>query len=327
MAKTKKVMFNVFRPFIEKYIGPEIKSNERYNFYELIQAVQNSISEEIFTEYQGEKLILQKVVSHDDRLIHLQILKQREYDLPFQIKKNPDLVKNIEDQVINYDSTYQEGQVEVEKDSFLGEVMVLLYDIDNNSLVVQSNINCTSLKGLITLFSSIYNEEVLQNNNPDEYSLISLAVILNEPMLDQASSLQTYSELEVVVEDNDMFKSADAVINKDNTLGAQRIKMHYYLDTNKDKKKSLLKDKVREVISELRSKNKSIKTLNVKGRESEDGLLESFELVRERLRFSHVFSANKENKTLNPNAVVNEMANKYKTKKIGNKTIQELSKL
>ncbi|MEY8559613.1 DUF6731 family protein [Jeotgalicoccus halotolerans] len=327
MAKTKKVMFNVFRPFIEKYIGPEIKSNERYNFYELIQAVQNSISEEIFTEYQGEKLILQKVVSHDDRLIHLQILKQREYDLPFQIKKNPDLVKNIEDQVINYDSTYQEGQVEVEKDSFLGEVMVLLYDIDNNSLVVQSNINCTSLKGLITLFSSIYNEEVLQNNNPDEYSLISLAAILNEPMLDQASSLQTYSELEVVVEDNDMFKSADAVINKDNTLGAQRIKMHYYLDTNKDKKKSLLKDKVREVISELRSKNKSIKTLNVKGRESEDGLLESFELVRERLRFSHVFSANKENKTLNPNAVVNEMANKYKTKKIGNKTIQELSKL
>lgn len=327
MGKRKKVTFNVFRPYLEEYKGPNISKEERFNFSDFIEGVQGMKDIELSTVYQDEKLILQKAITHEPNLIHIQILKQRVFDLPYQIKKNSALRQTIEENVINYDSTYEEEAVKVDKGSFLGEVMVLLYDMDSNTIVVQSNRNCTSLKGIVTLFSTIYNDSIITSNNPDEYSVIDLVPILNEPLFDQASSLETYSELEVTVEDNDRFKNAESIINGDNTLGAQRIKMSYYLDTNKDKKASLLKKQVKDVIKELRNKNKTIKSLNVKGRITENDVIEKFELVRDRLYFTHDFTATQEVGTLNPSSVITEMANKYKTKKIGSRTIQELSKL
>ncbi|RPF57763.1 DUF6731 family protein [Abyssicoccus albus] len=325
MGKSKKVTFNIFRTYTEEYNGPDFMKNERYNFYEFIESVQNLANEELFTIYQGEKLILQKVITHEPGFIHIQILKQREFDLPYQIKKNEEMKQTIEDNVINYDSSYEEEEVKLDDDSFLGEVMVLLYDIDNNALVVQSNRNCTSLRGVVDLFSTIYNEKIDKERESEKYTIINLAPILNRPRIDEAQSLEKYTELEIVVEDHDRFKNSQSVIDNDKTLGAQRIKLHYYLNTNDDKKKTLIRDQVKSFISKLSNNNKTITKMNVKGRNSEKDVIEKFELIEERLTFTYTFTSDKDNGTLNAQSIISEMTHSYKNKKVSGLTFRDLT--
>ena len=329
VAKQKEVTFNIFRPSIERYKDGQNISRMRYNFQELIDKFIEASEDEFKVEFKDEVLILQKLRLDEKDLYHIQILKERSYDLPFEVKKSVINEESIEAatqetvEEINYDSMYIEKAVKTSEGSFLGEIMVLLYDSAKNSMIIQSNRNCTTLTGVVHLFTNIYAS--FFEREDDEEIIINFAPIHNKNQIDKAKNLSTFSEIIMTIEDNDLFKNAESVINKDDTLGAQRIKLHYYIDTNSDRKSSLVPNKVREIISLVSNKNPKIKQLDVKGRETEDGLIEKFELVEGRLYFKHKFTATKGKGTLNPNAILDEMKNKYKNHKIGGSKIRDLT--
>lgn len=336
--KKKTISFNVVRLGISKDVD---KIPERFNFEDLMRKfdVFNE-AEAISTTFNGENLIFQQcvVIDVNERLFHIKVLKEREIDLPYKVKKvqiNEEIIqKEVLDsktheldednyQEISYNSNYLESTLENDEDSFIGEILNILFDAQNNVLVIQNNPNCTTTKGLEALFTALYYQLYKVDN--DDFAWINIAPIYNPSSVKDLRKMQTITEISYVIEDNNRIKDANDVAENNNGLMPQKLEVRQKMDGN-DKKKGFNKQKVINTVANLLGKGSNLKRLEAKGREEFESNLEILDFIRGNLKFNHTFTLDTNNtRVLQPDKVIGIMKDCYLNKRIHNKEIRSIA--
>ncbi|KSZ60875.1 hypothetical protein RES1_11775 [Staphylococcus epidermidis] len=341
--KTKVITFNVVRLGITFDIE---KAPSRLNFEELMKKFdQYQEADAISTIFNGENLIFQqcKCIDLNERLFHIKILKKRDFDLPFTVQKvtvNKEVVENeitdaktheldesvTEDNTFNeisYESDYLESTIEKKKDSFIGEILNILFDAQNNILVIQSNKNCTTTKGLEKLFTALYYQ--LNNVNSNDYAWVSISPIYNPSKPGDLRSLKQITEISFVIEDNNRIRTAEDIAGNKDELLPQRLEIREKINSN-DKRKGFNKQKIMRKINYLLRNKSKLKELKTKGREDIDDNLEILDFLKGNLKFTirFTFISNKSN-VLNPETLITDMKNNYLNKKIHGRNIRSIA--
>ncbi|MBE5662498.1 hypothetical protein HU001_11920 [Staphylococcus sp. SS21] len=336
--KIKTITFNIVTLGITNDVSDTPK---RLKFDELMKKFdQYQDAEAISTNFNGENLIFQqcKCIDLNERLFHIKILKKREIDLPYNVKRvtvNENVIKEeIAEQdtheldeefpeEVSYESEYLESTLEKEDDSFIGEILNILFDAQNNILVIQSNKNCTTTKGLEKLFTALYYQ--LNKVEPDSYNWVSVAPIYNPSKPIDLMKLKQITEISFVIEDNDRIKSAEDIAKNNDELLPQRLEIREKLNSH-DKRKGFNKQKVLRKIMFLLGKKNQLKELRAKGREDEHDNLELLDFLNGNLKFTHRFTLNSDNSTvLKPDNLIEIMKNNYLNKEIYGEKVRSIA--
>lgn len=336
--KIKTITFNIVTLGITNDVNDTPK---RLKFDELMKKFdQYQDAKAISTIFNGENLIFQqcKCIDLNERLFHIKILKKREIDLPYNVTRvtvNENVIKEeIEEQdtheldeefpeEVSYESEYLESTLEKEDDSFIGEILNILFDAQNNILVIQSNKNCTTTKGLEKLFTALYYQ--LNKVEPDSYNWVSVAPIYNPSKPIDLMKLKQITEISFVIEDNDRIKSAEDIANNNDELLPQKLEIREKLNSY-DKRKGFNKQKVLRKIMFLLGKKNQLKELRAKGREDEHDNLELLDFLNGNLKFTHRFTLSSDNSTmLKPDNVIEIMKNNYLNKEIYGEKVRSIA--
>ncbi|MCJ0918726.1 DUF6731 family protein [Mammaliicoccus sciuri] len=317
--KRKLVTFNIFRPTLIEYKGRNILKTKRFDFNILLDYIKSQ-AKNFSILYQNEELAIYSIVKEnlDEGLFHIRIIKYRKYDVPNAYTRldtsNIDFNNDEETDFLLPD--HDEDVIPLSDKSSIGETISILYDSYMNTFVVQSNTHCTTTRGIITLFDSIYNQFL--NENPEEEHteeesdfMFHLAVIPPKDLYEKIDNFDYITEIEFVYEDNDMQDDVAETLGVNNDVKAGKIQARYHLDTSKDKKKTLDRSYINNVLNLFRKKKTKFKKLDLKGRNNENSTIDLIELIGARLFFKHSFTYTVEKPYLDHESVYYEMEMKY----------------
>ncbi|MCD8770769.1 DUF6731 family protein [Mammaliicoccus sciuri] len=323
MAKNKTVTFNLFRPFIKEHSGKSIVNTKTFDFNIILRYMIDS-NERFSTYYQDEQIAIYSIrrENFDEGLFHLKIVKFRTYDLPSIYTPIENLSQDIIEEEFKDNEIlkpfFNEENLETDGNSTVGESLNILFDEYNNTLIIQSNQNCTTISGLTILFSSILthyfkNEPDAKINLEDEDSALTLsfAPIIAQEEFEKINELETVTELEYIYEDNGMNASIDDNTNMTNDLQAGTITTKYHVDSRSDKSKSLNLDTLKKYLYWFKNEQPNFKKMNIRGRKTINSNIDLFEFVDGRLKFSVNFRYDENNLQLNSEQIFYEMERKY----------------
>lgn len=326
--KKKTVTFNVVKLAYTEDLESVPK---KYDFDELMKKFDHyEQADAISIIHNGENIIFQscETIDLEERLYHLKVLKKRELDLPYRVKEveinNKQKKEDVEENEIYYQSLYQENDIEEIKGSFIGEILNILFDAQNNVLIIQNNPNCTTTKGLEKLFTALHFE--LNQLNHEDFFEIKIAAIINPATINEVRKMRKYTEISYILEDNDKLRDPDDIINNPNMLLPQRLEVKQRVDTSSDKSKTFKKRDFIILIGSLLRRKEKIKKLEIKAREDSTSNIEIFDFLRGNLKFKHKFTLSETNKKgLDPISVKNVMKEQYLNQKIHDKTIRSIA--
>lgn len=263
--KKKTVTFNVVKLAYTEDLESVPK---KYDFDELMKKFDHyEQADAISIIHNGENIIFQscETIDLEERLYHLKVLKKRELDLPYRVKEveinNKQKKEDVEENEIYYQSLYQENDIEEIKGSFIGEILNILFDAQNNVLIIQNNPNYTTTKGLEKLFTALHFE--LNQLNHEDFFEIKIAAIINPATINEVRKMRKYTEISYILEDNDMLRDPDDIINNPNMLLPQRLEVKQRVDTSSDKSKTFKKRDFIILIGSLLRRKEKIKKLEI----------------------------------------------------------------
>lgn len=296
MKKRKTVNFNLLRPTLIEYAGRKTLNAKRYDLNIIIDYIKRQ-RKNFSIIYQNEELAIYSIKKEntDEGLYHIRIIKYRIFDVPNAYTRiestSTDKIEEEELNVLLPD--HDEQVIPLSDKSSIGETMSLLYDSIKNTLVVQSNAHCTSLKGITTLFDSIFNKYIEENpetipskTQEDSEFMLSLSVIPPQDVFERIDNLEYITEIEFIYEDNNMQDDVAGVLGVNNNLKAGKVQAKYYLDTANDKKGSLEKDYIKGVLGMFKKRRNNFRKLDLKGRYNEHSKIDIFELIGAKLFLS-----------------------------------------
>ncbi|MCJ0953350.1 DUF6731 family protein [Mammaliicoccus sciuri] len=316
--KRKIVTFNIFRPMLLEYSGRKILKSSRFDFNILLDYIKSQ-AKNFSILYQNEELAIYSIVKENlnEGLFHIRIVKYRKYDVPnayTRLDASKIELNNIEETDFLLPD-HDEDVIPLSEKSSIGETISILYDSYNNTFVVQSNTHCTTTRGIITLFDSIYNQFLndnqVENRDEDKDIMFHLAVIPPKDLYERIENFDYITEIEFIYEDNDMQDDVAEILGVNNRVKAGKIQARYHLDTSKDKKKTLEKPYINGILELFKKKKTKFKKLDVKGRFNENSTIDLIELIGARLFFKHTFTYTVEKPFLDHESVYYEMEMKY----------------
>ncbi len=321
MARKKTVIFNLFRPTLKQYRGRNLLEARRYNFTNLLEYMIHN-NQNYSVNYKDEDIAIYSITreNFEESLYHIKIVKFRRYDLPSKYTPIPPVDNNVienEDDNILLQPIFNEELIDIDDGSTIGESMSILYDQVNNTFVIQSNVNCTTITGLVMLFSSILdiyvNEEEIDLNLIDNECdlLMAFSPILAQREFEEINNLETITEIEYTYEDNNMQRDAVDVIDYNNEVQAGTVTTRYYVDSRRDKARTLNIPAVRNILNWFRQDRDHFKKMVVKGRADHESNIDTFELINSRLYFKHTFRYEVGENPLNSTALYYEMERYY----------------
>lgn len=341
--KRKTVYFNLVRL---GYIEEETGIPKRYLFRNLMDKFSKLNNDQVIsTIHNGETIIFQSFTNLDfnEKLYHIKILKQREIDLPYNVTKviipneeldneiekeamqEDDLAEELEEVKFNYDTNLKESNIKNDKGTFIGELLNILYDAQNNILIIQSNSNCTTTKGLEKLFTALH-YHLFELTKTDYYKIV-IAPILKPATVKDMRSLEKITEISYVIEDNFQLRNENGITFNPNALVPQKLEVRQLVNTSPgDKTKSFIKKDVMRVVGDLLRKRGTLKKLEVKGRQDEDSNIEKFDFIKGNLKFNHQFILDTDtSNVLYPDKVINIMKEKYITPLSDGRSIRDIA--
>ncbi|HDZ5593047.1 TPA: hypothetical protein RTS24_002474 [Staphylococcus aureus] len=318
--KKKLVTFNIFRPTLLEYSGINRKNQERFDFNILLEYIKYQ-SKNFSILYKNEELAIYSIVKEnlDEGLFHIRIVKYRKYDVPNAYTRLDATNININDGENDFLlPDHNEEEIPLSDNTSIGESISILYDSITNTFVIQSNLHCTTTRGIITLFDSIHSKMLSENLENKEENIekgteyqFHLAIIPPKKVFEKVNDFDYITEVEFVYEDNDMQDDVADILGVNNDVKAGKIQARYHIDTSKDKKKSLNKSYIDKILKLFKNDKTKFKKLDLKGRNNEESNIDLVELINARLYFQHSFTYTVEKPYLDHESVYYEMEMKY----------------
>jgi hypothetical protein len=288
MAKAKKVGFNFFRPTIKKVNEEERLINLKplfeiiRNNYEQARAADNGEEYKHVYTYNYEPARLADItVDPETQYYHL-IFERLDYQLPNKTTLHGD-----------------SKALDLEEDEFIGIDVNVLYDAENHIMMIQRNRNSLGPSGI-----EVFLKTLLYTTG--EEGDFNLAIVSDKSARKRAFKQEAYRKIQMKLTG----VKADGLVEKlfsKKPSGIDTIEISFNSKSPKDEK---LDDEFSKELLKEYVDDEEVIRLQIRARESEDGVVEPIDLIDQKLQTYKVFSFTEERR-LNPISVFYEMTRKY----------------
>lgn len=288
MAKLKKVGFNFFRPIIKHEMGEDSFIN-LYRLFEIIRRNYQKAREEKKEEeykyvyaYNNEPARLADInLDVESQFFHL-VFERLDYQVPNRTTLHGD-----------------SHALDLEDDEYIGIDVNVLYDSENNIMMIQRNRNSLGPLGIEMFIRSLLQTTEVEGD-------FNLAIVSDTTAKRRAFNQSAYRKIHMKL----VGHKANGLLEKlfqGNDLGIDSVEISFNSRTSKEDK--LDDDFSKRILEEYVDDDEVIK-LHIRAREDEDDIIEPIDLIDHKLQTYSVFDF-REDRQLNPISVLDEMMKKY----------------
>lgn len=197
------------------------------------------------------------------------------------------VIERLDDSVLSKTTIYGESEdLTLGNEEYIGHEINILYDYQNNIMLLQNNVSSLSRKGIELFINSL----LFNYKKDDDFDIVfTLVPAIDKNSFQKAANKKVFNTLGVEImgkEDNDydLFNLHEEFEN----IGSIEI-----IIKSKSKSKPLSMNTTRDLLNKWSSDSDMPKKLWIKGRDEEDESLELINLLKQTIKFYNDFEFRK----------------------------------